>query len=236
MHPVVSYCVLSFNRRQQLSNLLAQLNHTRIPNSEIVVVDNGSTDGTKQLVSEFSNSYTKFILLPENTGVSKGWNSLFRASVGELVFIFNDDYSITNPGWEPLYIDTLKIQPGIMSFPRSWGKSSSEVYNNWVVEPRGKYCHNFRLFGIPRNIYNRIGSFDESFTYGYEDTHFNQLALKLGYPLLEMNTELVHIQHLKDLVVPGVPKNSYELMKEEIHRANYARNTEIFYSKWPSGV
>lgn len=236
MPPLVSYCVLSFNRKTHLQNLLSQLNHTRVPNSEIVVVDNGSTDGTRQLVTEYSNSHTKFILNPENTGVSRGWNTLFQVSEGKLVFILNDDYSIVQPGWEQLYLQTMEMRPGVMSFPRTSGPLGAEVYTNWIVEPRGKYTHNFRLFGIPRDLFNRVGKFNEDLFYSYEDTDFNMRAVKLGFPLLEMTTAAVHLQHLKDVVVPGTPKDKYELMKEEIHRSKYNQNTEIFYKLWPRGV
>lgn len=236
MLPAVTYGILSFNRKDLLKNLLAQLIQTRIPDSEIVVVDNGSTDGTLEVLPQFVNEYTKFVLNKENTGVSKGWNSIFKNSTGKLVFIFNDDYEITNPGWEQLYLDTLSKTPAIMSFPRAWGKKDPEVYNNWVVESTGRYCHNFRLFGIPREIYDKVGGFDESFLYGFEDTVLNLSAYKLGYPLLEMNTEVVHLQHLKDAADPEVVKNKWDVQKEEIHRNNYSRNAELFYSMWPRGV
>lgn len=236
MSPAITYGVLSFNRKDQLNSLLSQLNQTRVQDSEIVVVDNGSSDGTKDLVPKFSNEHTKFVLNTENTGVSAGWNDIFKASTGRLVFIFNDDYAITKPGWEQLYLDTLSKQVAIMSFPRSWGKNGSEPYTNWVMEGDRRYCHNFRLFGIPREIYDKVGGFDEGYTYGFEDTALNLSAFKLGYPLLEVNTDVVYIQHLKDVVVPGAAKSKWELEKERIHAQNYSKNAELFYKKWAQGV
>lgn len=235
MPPLITYGILSFNRKTQLCNLLAQLNQTKIPDSEIVVVDNGSTDGTVEMLAQFENNYTKFVLNKDNTGVSKGWNSIFKNSTGQLVFIFNDDYEITQPGWEEVYIKTFREKLGIMAFPRVWKPLGAEVYTNWVVEPTGKYCHNFRLFGIPREIWDTVGGFDEGFMYSYEDTALNMQAFKVGYPLLEMNTEVVHIQHLKD-VNKGNTNSPHEKKKAEIHAQNYGNNNRLFYSMWPRGA
>lgn len=229
----VSYCILSFNRKLPLTNLLTQLKQTRIPDSEIIVVDNGSTDGTRDAIRPFSDSCTKFVCQATNTGVSKGWNTLFKQSQGDLVFILNDDYEIVKAGWEQLYLDTMQKTMGIMSFPRSIGPIGSELYTNYILENGCKYTHNFRLFGIPRKIYNHVGGFDESFFYGYEDTDFNQAAIKLGYPLLEMNLAAVHLGHLRN---QNRPKDSYDLAKEQIHSTNLLKNNQHFYKKWPSGL
>lgn len=226
----ISYCILSFNRKDKLLNLLTQLQQTRVQDSEIVIVDNGSVDGTKEAL--LNTTGVKCIFNSTNLGVSKGWNQLFQNSSGELVFIFNDDYALVKGGWEQLYLDTLVAKPGIMAFPRTWSPVGSENYTNFIVEGGGKYTHNFRLFGIPRIIYDRVGGFDEGFFYAYEDTDFNMKAFQLGYPLLEMNTDTVSIQHLRDTS----PKDIWDQKKEEIHGANLGRNSELFYKKWSKGV
>lgn len=230
----LSYCVLSYNRKEMLSRLLQQLQQTRIPESEIIVVDNGSTDGTSSIVPQFQNEYTKFILNKDNTGVSKGWNTLVKNSQSPLPCIFNDDYEVANSGWENIYLDTLQKVCGIMSFPRSIGRPQGhEIYNNWIWENGCKYTHNFRLFAIPRVIYDQVGGFDEQFMYGYEDTDLNMASIRLGYPLLEMNTDKVHLVHLKDL---NKPKDLYDVQKELIHSSNLHKNNVHFYSKWPHGL
>lgn len=230
----LSYCILSFNRKDKLATLLTQLNQTRISDSEIIVVDNGSTDGTTDIVSKFNNEHTKFILNRDNTGVSTGWNTLIRASQSPLPFIFNDDYAVASPGWEQLYLDTLPQICGIMSFPRFINAPVGyEVYNNFVMEHGCKYTHNFRLFGIPRVIYDKVGGFDETYLYGFEDTDFNQSAMKLGYPLLEMNLDKVYMVHLRET---QNMKDKYELVKEQIHSDNIGKNGQHFYKKFPHGV
>lgn len=232
--PKLSYCILSFNRKDKLFNLLEQLNKTKIPDSEIIVVDNGSTDGTKEMLSQFNNNYTKVILNSENMGVSKGWNILIKASQSPLPCIFNDDYFINFSGWEKFYLDTFDKQVGIMSFPRCISRPlGPEVYDNFILENTCKYTHNFRLMCIPRQIFDKIGYFDEEFFLGYEDTDFNMRALKSGFPLLEMNLDKVYISHLKDT---NCVKNKYDLAQDEIHRNNFGKNNNHFYKKWPHGL
>lgn len=232
--PTVSYSILTYNRRDSVLELVHQLQQTRIPGSEIVIVDNGSTDGSQEELPKVANSFTKVVLNHNNTGVSAGWNKLVQSSIGDLIFILNDDYLIYKPGWEQLYLNIMDHTVGIMCFPRSKSPEGSEVYTNYVMEGDHKYTHNFRLFGIPREIYNKVGGFDEGFFYGYEDTDFNMKALTLGYPLLEVNMDSVYLVHKRDQ--PGFQTSTkYEVLKEEIHSEKFAKNNELFYRKWPKG-
>jgi GT2 family glycosyltransferase len=62
---------------------------------EIIVADNGSSDGSAQLESEFPNVH--FIRLPMNFGLTKALNIAFRASKGEYIFTVHDDTEV-EPG------------------------------------------------------------------------------------------------------------------------------------------
>lgn len=234
--PKVTYGILSFNRKTQLGNLLTQLEKFRLPDAETVVVDNGSTDGTKDLEATFKNDHTKFVFKSTNTGVSAGWNSLFKHSKGDLVFIFNDDYEVIQPGWEQIYIDAFQDKPGVMCFPNSVAKEFSKwPYTRYIQEGTKKYTHNFRLFGIPRIVHQNVGGFDEKFMYGYEDTDFNMAALKKGFPLWEIGTKGVYVTHLKNHAKRRV-EGPYEEEKQRIWKRNLSKNSALFYQKWPHGI
>lgn len=225
----ITYGVLSFNRKRELDELLKQLVATKAPDSEVLVVDNGSTDGTKELAA--FHPHVRWYFNGKNRGVSGGWNDLFKHAEGELVFIFNDDYAVHGGGWESAYITAPK---GVLGFPRVKQPLGHEPYVDYLPESRGgRYTHNFRLFGITKALFAAVGPFDEGFMLGYEDTDFNMRAVKLGYALYEMNTDRVYISHLK-----SDPKwtSEREGEKKKIHAENYQRNTNLFYTKWPRGV
>jgi GT2 family glycosyltransferase len=82
--------VVSRNRagdlRQCLQSIEASTGRERY---QLIVVDNGSTDGAAQLDQEFPN--TQFIRLPKNFGLTKAWNLGWRAADTEYVLFLHDD-------------------------------------------------------------------------------------------------------------------------------------------------
>ena len=59
---------------------------------QVIVVDNGSTDGSSQLGDEFPN--VQFIRLPKNFGLTKALNLGWRAADAEYVFFLHDDTEV----------------------------------------------------------------------------------------------------------------------------------------------
>ena len=97
----MSVVVVSRNRvgelRQCLQSIEASNGRERY---QLIVVDNGSTDGAAKLDDEFPN--TQFIRLPKNFGLTKAWNLGWRAADAEYVLFLHDD---TRP--EPSVIAAL---------------------------------------------------------------------------------------------------------------------------------
>lgn len=87
--PLVSIVILSWNRRADLRTSLAQISKNNYPNLEIIVVDNGSTDGAPEMVtSEFPG--VKLISLQKNIGIA-GINEGFKEAKGEYILSLDDD-------------------------------------------------------------------------------------------------------------------------------------------------
>jgi GT2 family glycosyltransferase len=99
-----SVIVVSHNRRDQLwfclESLERSVDRDRI---EILVVDNGSQDGSAQLDSDFPE--VRWIRLARNFGLTKAWNIGVRAATGEFVFLLHDDTEV-----EPEAISELARQ------------------------------------------------------------------------------------------------------------------------------
>jgi len=85
----VSVVIVSFNRADQLRQSLASLGEAH----QVLVVDNGSTDGSPAVEGEFPAS--RFIRLPKNFGLTKALNIGVRAAEGECVLLLHDDTRIT---------------------------------------------------------------------------------------------------------------------------------------------
>lgn len=92
--PLFSIIIVNFNAREYLKNCLDSVLRNSFDNYEIIVVDNGSTDGSIKLVREkfhYQPEKIKIIALSENMGPAAARNSGARAAQGEyLGFLDND--------------------------------------------------------------------------------------------------------------------------------------------------
>lgn len=81
--------IVTHNRAEMLRRGLAALGDTH----QVLVVDNGSTDGTTALESEFPA--VRFIPLPKNFGLTKALNIGVRSADGTYVLFLHDDTRIS---------------------------------------------------------------------------------------------------------------------------------------------
>lgn len=87
--PLVSVNILSYNRKNELRNTITHVLDQDYKNIEVIVVDNASMDGSREMIkTEFPR--VLLIELPENVGIA-GWNEGFKAAKGEYVLVLDDD-------------------------------------------------------------------------------------------------------------------------------------------------
>ena len=107
--PKVSALVVSYNRKALLRRALEALERSEARDTlEIVVVDNGSTDGSQELESEFPRA--RFIRIPRNFGLTKALNLGVRGSEGEYIFFLHEDSEVF-PETARLLTGLLDSQP-----------------------------------------------------------------------------------------------------------------------------
>ena len=97
----ISVVVVTWNRRKLLEACLASLARQNHPSFEVVVVDNGSDDGSVDMVLDLSASYPvplRLIANSFNRGFCAANNQGFAASPSELVALLNNDAE-AEPGW-----------------------------------------------------------------------------------------------------------------------------------------
>ncbi|UCC61829.1 MAG: glycosyltransferase, partial [Anaerolineae bacterium] len=95
--PQASLVVLNWNGRQWLGECIPSLLALDYPAYEIVLVDNGSTDGSIEFVRQHFTQ-VRLIANEENLGFSKGMNVGLQEAQGDvIVFLNNDLYD--RPDW-----------------------------------------------------------------------------------------------------------------------------------------
>lgn len=107
--PRVSVVVVSRNRAALLRRCLESLEKSEGRETlQIVVVDNGSSDGSAHLDTDFPHA--QFIRLPKNFGLTKAMNIGWRAADAEYVFFLHDDTEV-EPGAAIRLAETLDANP-----------------------------------------------------------------------------------------------------------------------------
>ncbi len=107
---LVSVVVLTCNGREHLEECLGSLLEQTWPEREIILVLNGSTDGSAELVRDKFAGAVRLLELSENIGYTGGNNAGLRAARGEYVAVLNDD-TRTDPRWLETMVETLRRRP-----------------------------------------------------------------------------------------------------------------------------
>ncbi|MGX9292400.1 glycosyltransferase family 2 protein [Bacillus sp. A015] len=96
--PKVSVIIPSYNAKERLEGSLFSLTlqETDIP-FEVIVADNGSTDGTMEMLGKIEVNFPfKKVRIPVNQGIAKGRNHAIREAEGDLL-IFHDSDMLAEP-------------------------------------------------------------------------------------------------------------------------------------------
>lgn len=83
------------NRAQDLDNCLKSIKGQTFQNYEVIIVDDNSTDNTKEISKKFN---TRYIYHKERTGQSIGKNDGAKAAKGEIL-VFIDDDCVADNNW-----------------------------------------------------------------------------------------------------------------------------------------
>jgi GT2 family glycosyltransferase/2-phospho-L-lactate transferase/gluconeogenesis factor (CofD/UPF0052 family) len=191
--PLVSIVMLAWNRKGEVEIGLNELRKLTYPNIELIVVDNGSSDGTAQMV------YEKFpevnvVRLHANTGMT-GYNVGFATARGKYVAMLDDDSHLAPESIETmvrLWEDESNHDVAVMAFRVMNPHLGSLVTHLWEerlrpTEPgREREITSFAACGaaISREALDACGYFDDDFfIYATED----DLAIRLwnaGYKVI----------------------------------------------------
>ncbi|KKP97328.1 MAG: Glycosyl transferase family 2 [Candidatus Moranbacteria bacterium GW2011_GWE1_36_7] len=212
--PKIFVVILNFNGKSTLLNCLTSVFQSDYPNFEIVVVDNNSDDGSfEQAKLNFSRSH--FIKNSENIGFSKGNNIGIRFALekfADYVFVLNNDTLLEKTTLSSLIKTAEKntsagiISPLILTSDNNsiWFAGGKIVWEKMrAIHLTTKYSSipyfSEYLSGcamlIKKEVFKKIGLFDERFFLYYEDADFSLRTRKAGFGLLVDPS--AHIQHLE---------------------------------------
>lgn len=232
---VTSIIIPTYNGLALLKACVASIRkHTLVP-YEIIVVDNGSTDGTLAYCRKMG---LKLVSHPHNLGFPAACNYGLRFASGDLLMLLNND-TIVTPNWLPHLHNCLNSAEdvGMVGPMTNYANGKQKVRERFTTTQGMARKYNRvnpslwkptdRLVGVcllfKRETFERVGLLDERFSPGYfEDDDFCYRVRLAGYRLLI--TGDCFIYHRGSV--------SFRKNGNEARRKLLRRNRRKFMDKW----
>ncbi len=210
---------------------------------EIIVVDNGSTDGTPEKLKSYEK--VKIIRNENNEGFPKAVNQGINAARGNYILILNNDVIVTD-GWLERMVEVAQSSQstGIVG-PLSNSVSGVQLDKNakyesieqmhsyaarLAIKNKGKVLEfprvAFLCTLIKKDVINKIGGLDERFSPGnFEDDDFCLRAQIAGFKTVIAQDVFVH--HFGSV--------SFKENGEDEYARRLEVNKQKFIGKWGAG-
>lgn len=216
---MLSIVITTYNRFENLIRLVISIEESFVFSdkllSKVIIVDDGSTDSTKNYKSTNQKIYVIHI---KNGGPAKARNEGFKYVKTDYVLFIDDDCVITKDYANSIFNHIKNNRYDIISCPA------------FSLEPKSliaKYLHELKFLQKPHYdkegnleclpssnllvktwVYDKIGGFNQNFNNpGGEDNQFTRTALKFGFALhFDENT---HIYHDNNISLKAFVKKYY---------------------------
>ena len=216
----VSAVVLTYNRRDLVEDCLRAISAQTVPVDRIVVIDNGSTDGTADMLARNWADVIELHILPKNLGAAGGFNAGIRMayrSQADAIWVMDDDVMPDPDALErlidadallrardldpPFVISTARTPGGIVTnVPDIDLTRNSLSYQNWpellehcLVPVRRA---TFVSILLPRATIDEFGLPIASMFIWGEDTEYTARITRDRAGYLVGNSRAVHVRQL----------------------------------------
>ncbi|MCY3802325.1 MAG: glycosyltransferase family 2 protein [Chloroflexi bacterium] len=231
--PKVSIAIVNFNGEALLRKNLPDVLRQDYQDFEIIVVDNGSTDGSVKLLEE-EFPEVRVVRLEQNAGFAAGVNRAIESSNGDYVATLNND-ARPNPDWlsnlvtfaeenadfgmiaskmvfdhDPAIINSAGISLDLagIAWDRMVGDRGGGPSREIFGPSAGAALYRRRLF-------DDVGGFDESFFAYLEDVDLAWRARLAGWRCWYVATAAVRHEH-SATAIEGSPFKNFHLGRNKI--------------------
>ena len=243
MSPELSIVIPCFNGVDYTAACLESIVRNTPEAHEVILVDNGSTDGTADVFARTWSGDGALVRNQRNAGFGIACNQGLAVVRGDVAMVLNNDTLVT-PGWSTALLAALRRDPAIgVAVPRSNHVGGDQmVYEVGYRRAPGPEMDEFgrdraeRLAGrgrlatrvsglcmaIPRDILEAVGGFDPVFRLGnFEDDDYSLRVRMLGRSLWICDDSFIH--HFGHRTFAMLPEEYDDLLAE---------NGVRFAAKW----
>ena len=186
------------------------------PEYELIIVDNGSTDGTTDFLRQLSGD-VRIIVNEENLGFAKACNQGAAAARGKYLVFLNND-TIPQPGWLTALVAEVDshTEVGIVGSKLLYPDGTVQhagvvrdcarrlpyhIYKGFAAShPAVNQRREFQIVTaacllIRRALFDEVGGFDEEYMNGFEDADLCLKVRERGYAVVyQPRSVVVHLE------------------------------------------
>jgi len=205
--PVVSVIIPLFNKLDYTKRCLKSIfSQTEYPDYEVILIDNGSTDGSREFIraQRKKNNKIRVILNEKNEGFARANNRAARQAKGQFLLFLNNDTQVTE-GWLKALVNVAQDNPlvGAVGSKLLYPDGAIQHAGIWLLEhrpsadpllavnsfakqpgdfPSANKAMTYQALSaacilVDKSLFEEIKGFDQGFWNGYEDV---DLCLRMG--------------------------------------------------------
>ena len=243
MKPTVAVVILTWNGRELTLDCLQSLSSLDYPNFQVIVVDNGSSDGT---VSSIRSEYPSATVIAneKNLGFANGNNiglqHALEREVDYILFLNND--TLVEPTMLRRLVEFAEAKPEVgMVGPSMYCFDPSDTlfaagsfvdWSNGTIRHRGMFQSSASLehryepepvdficgcgFLASRRMIEEVGGFNPSYYLNFEDVELGERAKRSGFEVWFMpRAKMWH--RVSATLGRGSPANTYYMIRNSLH-------------------
>jgi glycosyltransferase involved in cell wall biosynthesis/GT2 family glycosyltransferase len=234
---LVSVVIPTFNRKEILRKTLLSFQNQTSKDFEIIVADDGSTDGTDEMVKSLKVPYPIKHVWQKNAGRSAARNIGVKNSIGSII-LFVDDHIIVDKKLIEEHLSFHKnlrnTNVGVIRGRIEFTESSDETpkQTKYLPEDRTKkfkdeqnplMMFHTNNISVRKDAFVKVGGFDEDFReYGFQDQELGYRLRRAGYKYKFNPNAVGYIFRVED---------NYEKWCDKAVQAG--RSAVLFYRKHP---
>jgi glycosyltransferase involved in cell wall biosynthesis len=188
--PAVSVIVPTFDRLPLLRETIASVLDQTYEDLELIVVDDGSTDGTAPYVEGIADRRVRLVALTHGGNVSRALNAGAAAARGRWLCVLGSDdvwlptklerqmreTEAAGARWSYTRYELMDID----GRPAPWRSGSSEAVSGWIARPLVAEELGVTLCSVmvERPLYDEVGGFREQFPFRQDFDLVVRIALR----------------------------------------------------------
>jgi glycosyltransferase involved in cell wall biosynthesis len=194
---IVSVLITTFNRCNLLNRAIVSVLKQDYPIIQIIVVDDGSTDGTQNMMNLLCSEYKNihYIKHPFNLGNAKARNTAWQNANGKyLAFLDDDDYWITENkiSIQVSSFEKASVKKGICCTRVLLKNQDKHLEENPKLFPLNirfqilqgnEVIHNSTVM-VKKSLMIKVGGFDDNLPRGIDSEFFRNVITKHNYEIL----------------------------------------------------